>query len=145
MWLNSLCFSFFVWLLLAPENNPGWYLPEDDGTGGVAVQRRNMPLLKDNSNLFMLNQRAKVRYHVLATETFTRSWERVVLRAFPPPPWLGSILRPVVGITCGLSLFLVPYSVAGVFVRVFCFASLLLWCYYFYSGFVLYRNFQGHV
>ena len=73
MWLNSLCFSFFVWLLLAPENNPGWYLPEDDGTGGVAVQRRNMPLLKDNSNLFMLNQRAKVRYHVLATETFTRS------------------------------------------------------------------------
>ena len=28
--------------------------------------------------------------------------------------------------TCGLSLFLVPYSVAGVFVRVFCLASLLL-------------------
>jgi len=44
----------------APENNPGWYLPEDDGTGGVAIQRRNMPLLKDNSSLFLLNQKSKV-------------------------------------------------------------------------------------
>lgn len=46
--------------LSAPENNPGWYLPEDDGTGGVAIQRRNMPLLKDNSSLFLLNQKSKV-------------------------------------------------------------------------------------
>lgn len=48
-------------LRLAPENNPGWYLPEDDGTGGVAIQRRNMPLLKDNSSLFMLNLKAKIQ------------------------------------------------------------------------------------
>ena len=54
----------------APENNPGWYLPEDDGTGGVAIQRRNMPLLKDNSSLFMLNQKAKVWCPVLAMKTF---------------------------------------------------------------------------
>lgn len=46
--------------LSAPENNPGWYLPEDDGTGGVAIQRRNMPLLKDNSGLFLLSQKSKV-------------------------------------------------------------------------------------
>ena len=46
--------------LSAPENNPGWYLPEDDGTGGVPIQRRNMPLLKDNSSLFLLSQKSKV-------------------------------------------------------------------------------------
>ena len=48
------------------------------------------------------------------------------VKSISPTTVTGSILRPVVGITCGLSLFLVPYSVAGVFVRVFCFASLLL-------------------
>ena len=71
-----VCLFFFRFLFvcfLAPENNPGWYLPEDDGTGGVAIQRRNMPLLKDNSSLFMLNLKAKVRYHVLAMEIFIRS------------------------------------------------------------------------
>lgn len=50
----------FTIFFSAPENNPGWYLPEDDGTGGVAIQRRNMPLLKDNSSLFLLNQKSKV-------------------------------------------------------------------------------------
>ena len=47
--------------LLAPDNNPGWYLPEDDGTGGVSIQRRNMPLLKDSAGLFLLNQKTTVR------------------------------------------------------------------------------------
>lgn len=47
-------------LRLSADNNPGWYLPEDDGTGGVAIQRRNMPLLKDNSSLFLLSQKTKV-------------------------------------------------------------------------------------
>lgn len=47
-------------IFAAPDNNPGWYLPEDDGTGGVAIQRRNMPLLKDNSSVFSLNQKTKV-------------------------------------------------------------------------------------
>lgn len=60
-------------LFAASENNPGWYLPEDDGTGGVAIQRRNMPLLKDNSSLFMLNQKTKVLY----------AW---VVRVFVPCP-----------------------------------------------------------
>ena len=49
-----------IYCFLAPKNNPGWYLPEDDGTGAVAVQRRNMPLLKDKSDVFLLNQKAKV-------------------------------------------------------------------------------------
>jgi len=48
----------------APQNNPGWYLPEDDGTGGVAIQRRNMPLLKDNTSLFVLSQKTKVNESV---------------------------------------------------------------------------------
>lgn len=47
-------------LRLSPDNNPGWYLPEDDGTGGVAIQRRNMPLLKDSSSVFSLNQKTKI-------------------------------------------------------------------------------------
>lgn len=50
-------------IFVAPENNPGWYLPEDDGTGGVAIQRRNMPLLKDNSSVFSLNQKTKVHVY----------------------------------------------------------------------------------
>ncbi|XP_048580947.1 rho guanine nucleotide exchange factor 10 isoform X2 [Nematostella vectensis] len=56
-WLTALNTAM---LRLSPDNNPGWYLPEDDGTGGVAVQRRNMPLLKDNSELFLLNPKARV-------------------------------------------------------------------------------------
>ncbi|KAK3738107.1 hypothetical protein QZH41_013838, partial [Actinostola sp. cb2023] len=60
-WLTALNTAI---LRLAPENNPGWYLPEDNGTGEVAIQRRNMPLLKDNIDLFLLNPKAKASYNI---------------------------------------------------------------------------------
>ena len=61
---NDILLYLYGYTSSAPQNNPGWYLPEDDGTGGVAIQRRNMPLLKDNTSLFVLSQKTKVNESV---------------------------------------------------------------------------------
>ncbi|XP_028393892.1 rho guanine nucleotide exchange factor 10-like isoform X2 [Dendronephthya gigantea] len=51
-------------LSLESRNNPGWYLPEEDITGGLSILRRNMPLLAEYYDLFIFNTRSRVEHTI---------------------------------------------------------------------------------